>query len=186
MVDAIQDKHERAVADSFIEWYNSRHGTAYGFCAHGAEPPDFVYRDGAREMLLEVTAAHYDANNATMLWQNARRVPGAAQSWMSKDPDRKLVDSVSTILQKKSGKAYPKGSVLLVVLYPDITSAEEFECLLPEIHVPPKTSFAEIYVGDVFPASSGGSGDGYYCWRGRLLEPEPRSPGPGAALRGEG
>jgi len=33
VVDVTQDKHERAVADSFIEWYNRRHGTAYWFYA---------------------------------------------------------------------------------------------------------------------------------------------------------
>lgn len=165
VVDATQNKHERAVADCFVERYNSRHGTAYGFYARGAEPPDFVYRDGSREILLEVTAAYYDAKNATMLWQNARRVPRADQSWMSKAPDRKLVDSVSVILQKKCGKLYPEGCVLLVVLYPDITSADEFEHLLPEIQIPPTTSFVEIYVAGVFPASSSGSRGGYYCWR---------------------
>jgi len=164
-MDATQDKHECAVADSFIEWYNSRHGTAYGFYARGAEPPDFVYRDGGREMLLEITAAYYDANNATVLWQNARGVPGAAQSWMSKDPDRKLVDSVNAILQKKCGKQYPEGCLLLVAMYPDITTAEEFQELLPGVQVPPTASFEEIYLAGVFPASSGGSRGGYSCWK---------------------
>ena len=164
-VDATQDKHERAVADTFREWYNSRHGTAYGFYARGADSPDFVYRDGDREMLLEVTAAYYDANNATMLWQIARGVPGAAQDWMGKDPDNMLVDSVSAILQKKCGRPYPKGCVLLVVLYPDITSADEFEDLRTEIKIPPTSSFAEIYVAGMFPASSGGCRGGYYCWK---------------------
>jgi hypothetical protein len=116
-------------------------------------------------MLLEVTAAYYDANNATMLWQNVRGVPGAPQIWMSKGPDRKLIGSVSEILEKKCGKPYPEGCVLLVVLYPDITSAEEFEHLLPDIKIPPATSFAEIYVAGMFPASSGGSRGGYDCWK---------------------
>lgn len=164
-MDTTQGKHERAVADSFIAWYNSCHGTAYRFYARGAEPPDFVYRDGSREMLLEITAAYYDADYATMLWQNARSVPGATQSWVRKDPDRRLVDSVSATLQKKCGKPHPEGCVLLVVLYPDITSAEEFEHLLPEIRVPPKTPFAEIYVAGEFPSSSSGSRGGYYCWK---------------------
>jgi len=165
VVDATQDKHERAVADRFMDWHNSRRGTAYRFSARGAEPPDFVYRDDGREMLLEVTAAYYDASNATMLWQNARGVPGAAQTSISKSPDQKLIDSLSTILQKKCGKPYPQGCVLLVALYPDITSAKEFELLLPQIKIPSTTSFAEIYVAGVFPASSGGSRGGYYCWK---------------------
>jgi hypothetical protein len=165
VVDATQDEHERAVADRFIEWYNSRHDTAHEFYSRGAGPPDFVYRDGSCEMLIEVTAAYYDATNATMLWQNARGVPGAAQSWMSKEPDRKLIDSINATLQKKCGKPYPEGCVLLVALYPDITSAEEFEHLRSGIHIPPTMPFAEIYVAGVFPASSGGSRGGYCCWK---------------------
>jgi hypothetical protein len=164
-VDTIQDKHERAIADRFIKWYNQRHETAYTFYARGAEPPDFVYRDGGCEMLLEATAAYYDANSATSLWQNARGVSRGPHSWMSKDPDRMLVDSVSKIIKKKCGKPYPDGCLLLVVLYPDITSAEEFKHLLPEITIPLTTPFAEIYVAGVFPASSDGSQDGYYCWK---------------------
>lgn len=163
--DSTKDKHERAVADRFIDWYNSRHGTAYRFYARGAEPPDFVYCDGGREMLLEVTAAYYDANNATMLWRNARGVTEASQSWMSKDPDQKLVDSVNLILEKKCAKPYPQGYLLLVAVYPDITSAEEFEHLLQEIQIPPAAPFAKIYIAGDFPASSGGSRGGYYCWK---------------------
>lgn len=164
-MDAVQDEHERAVANIFVEWYNRLHGTAYVYHTRGADPPDFVYRDGNSEMLVEVTAAYYDAKNAAILWRNARRIPGAPQSWMSKEPDRKLVESVNVALEKKCGKPYPPGCVLLVNVYPDITSAEEFQELLHDIHVPANCFFAEIYVTGEFPTSSGGSPGGYSCWK---------------------
>jgi hypothetical protein len=118
-----------------------------------------------RELLIEITVGYYDAGHATMLWQNARDLPGAPDLWSTKSPDQKLVDSVSLALTKKSGKAYPSGCVLLVAVYPDLMAAEEFAALMPEIRVPDAHSFAEIYVGGLFPASSSGSVGGYFWWK---------------------
>jgi hypothetical protein len=164
-VDRTQEQHERAVADAFIDWYNSRHGTAYQYHERGADPPDFVYRTGTRDMLLEVTAAYYDQDNAKMFWQNARGVRDAPQIWCSGEPDSSLLERVNRALQTKCAKNYPPGCVLVVALYPDITTAEEFAALIPDIAVPSLCAFSEIYVGGLFPASSGGSPGGYYHWR---------------------
>jgi len=79
-----------------------------------------------------------------MLWQNARGSSDAPDSWSTKGPDQKLIDSVSLALAKKSAKAYPPGCVLLIVVYPDLTDAEEFASLMPEIRVPAGHGFAEI------------------------------------------
>jgi hypothetical protein len=129
---ALQEKHERAVGDAFIDWYNKQMGTSFAYSAHGAEAPDLIYRDGTKELLLEITVAHYAAGHATMLWQNARDLSDAPDSWSSKGPDQKLIDSVTLALAKKSAKAYPSGCVLPVVVYPDLTDAEEFTLLIPE------------------------------------------------------
>lgn len=164
-MDTIQEKHERAVGDAFIDWYNERMGTAYAYYARGTDAPDLIYKDGSMELLLEITVAYYDAGHATMLWQNARDLPGAPDLWSTKSPDQKLVDSVSLAFAKKSGKAYPSGYVFLVAVYPDLTAAEEFAELMPEIRVPDAHPFAEIYVGGLFPASSSGSVGGYFWWK---------------------
>ncbi len=165
-MDAIQEHHERAVGDVFIGWYNERMGTSYEYWARGTDVvPDLIYKYGSKEVLLEITAAYYDAGHATMLWQNARDLPGAPESWTGKSPDQKLVHSVNLALAKKSGKTYPSGCVLLVVIYPDLMDAEEFTALIPEICVPEPQPFAEIYVGGPFPASSSGSVGGYSWWR---------------------
>lgn len=164
-MERTQEQHERAVGDAFIEWYNKQRGTALRYHGRGAEPPDLVYRSGSHEMLLEITAAYYDAANATMLWQNARRVPGATDMWMSKNPDRKLIDSINTGLTKKCNKPYPATCVLVVNIYPDMTSAEELDALIHQIQIPVGHSFAGIYLTGIFPTSRGGSRGGYHCWK---------------------
>lgn len=164
-MDRVQEQHERAVGDAFIEWLNQQHGTAYRYEARGADPPDLVYRSGTHQLHLEVTAAYYDASNAAMLWQNARGVPGAPDTWSSKGPDQKLVESINLALAKKCAIAYPSGCVLLVSLYPDLTSVEEFADLVPQIRVPPSHPFSAIYVAGMFPASSSGSHGGHHCWK---------------------
>ena len=164
-MDALQEHHERAVGDAFIDWFNKRMGTSFAHSAHGTEAPDLIYRDGIKELLLEITVAYYDAGHAKMLWQNARGLSDAPDSWSSKGPDQKLVDSITLALAKKSAKAYPSGCVLLVVVYPDLTDADEFASLMPEIRVPAGHPFAEIYIGGLFPASSSGSAGGYSWWK---------------------
>src|SRR5437867_7968832 len=132
-MDAIQEKHERAVGDAFINWYNERMGTSYEYYARGTDAPDLIYKCGSKQVPLEITVAYYDAGHATMLWQNARNVADAPNSWSSKGPDQKLIDSVNAALMKKAVKGYPPGSVLVAAVYPDLTDAEEFAALLPEI-----------------------------------------------------
>ena len=164
-MDTLQEQHERAVGGVFIEWFNEQTGTSFAFYTRGSDPPDLVYRDGTKEMLLEITGAYYDGGHATMLWQNARDSADAPDSWSGKGPDQKLVDSVTFALAKKSAKAYPSHCVLLVVVYPDLTDADEFASLRQEIRVPPGHPFAEIHVGGLFPASSSVSSGGYFWWK---------------------
>ena len=164
-MDAVQQKHERAVGEAFVAWYNGVSRMSYEFHVHGSDPPDLIYRNGSQELLLEITAGYYDAAHATMLWQNAREVPGAPDSWSSKGPDQKLIDHVNLAIEKKSAKAYPSGCLLVIAVYPDLASADEFAALLPELHVPDTHPFGEIYVGGLFPASSGGSAGGYFWWK---------------------
>jgi hypothetical protein len=35
-MDLIQEKHERAIGDAFIDWYNAHHGTNYTYSGRGA------------------------------------------------------------------------------------------------------------------------------------------------------
>jgi len=161
-MDTIQEKHERAVGDAFVDWYNKTHGTSFNYYTRGADPPDLIYREGKQELSLEITGVYYDADHATMLWQDARDLPDAPGSWNSWSPDEKLIHSINLALKKKCGNAYPSGCVLVVVIYPDLCTAEEFVALLPKINVPAGHPFAHIYVGGLFPQSSSGSPGGYF------------------------
>jgi len=114
----MQAQHEQAVGAAFIAWYNRQHGTAFRYHSRGADPPDLVYRCGNREILLEITGAYYDADNAAMLWQNARGVSGAADMWIGKEPDQKLIDNINAGLAKKCSKPYPATCVLVMHLNP--------------------------------------------------------------------
>ncbi len=163
-MDAIQEQHERAVGDAFVDWYNKLTGSSFEYHARGADPPDLIYREGTKELLLEITGGYYDDEHATMLWQNAREVPGAPDSWSGKSPDQKLIESINLALGKKSNKAYPSACLLVVAVYPDLVSSKEFVALLPEICVPTGHPFAAIYAGGLFPESMGSAG-GYSWWR---------------------
>jgi len=68
-----------------------------------------------------------------MLWQQARQVPGAPDSWNSKSPDDKLISAINVTLAKKAAKQYPNRCVLVVSVNPDLVSAEEFEVLRREL-----------------------------------------------------
>jgi hypothetical protein len=172
-MDSIQERHQRAVGDAFIEWYNKQNGTGFTYHGRGAEPPDLIYCFGSQEMPLEITAAYYDAEYATMLWQNARAVPGSADLWVSKDPDQKLFDRINFRLAKKCDKRYPTRYVLVVGLYPNLTTSEELEAMIAQVKVPADHPFAEIYLAGVFPACSSGSSGGYYCWKLAERTPSP-------------
>jgi hypothetical protein len=127
-MDVTQEQHERAIADAFIDWYNQQNNTIFRFHKRG-ETPDFVYIFGNQTMLLEVTGSYYDEEYAEMLWQNARHRPNAPQMWKGKEPDQNLINHANINLTKKCAKKYPSGCVLLINIYPEITTAEEFEYL---------------------------------------------------------
>src|SRR5206468_5032471 len=118
-------------------WYNRHTKTAFAFSHRGQEPPDLVYTsEQQQQLMIEITVAYYDAGHATMLWQNARGVQDAPNSWWTRAPDDKLIHSVNEALRKKSAKSYPPHCVLVLVVYADLTSAEEFAEAIPRLEVP--------------------------------------------------
>ena len=157
-MDAIKEQHERAIADAFINWYNQQHNTIFKFHERG-ETPDFIYIFGNRKMLLEVTGSYYDDDYAKMLYQNARHRPNAPQIWIGKEPDQNLINHANVGLTKKCAKKYPTGCILLINIYPDITTSEEFQSLIHQINIPLNNPFIEIYVGGRFPVGS------FYYWK---------------------
>lgn len=163
-MDKIQERHERAVGQEFIRWYNAQNGTAYAYHARGGDPPDLVYRSCNQEMLLEITTAYYDDEHAKMTGQSVRRLPDRPESpFEALGADQKLIAFINLILAKKCKKTYPPGCLLVVSIYPDMTAPVDFLSLMPGIIVPMGHRFVEIYVGGLFPMTTGFPG-GYLWW----------------------
>lgn len=57
-MDAIQNKHERAVGDDFMRWFNHRGRTHFKFDNRPHEAPDLQYVDGGEILNIEVTDAY--------------------------------------------------------------------------------------------------------------------------------
>lgn len=91
-MDAIQEKHERAVGDTFIGWYNAQNGTTFVYQGRPGEAPDLTFVDGEQELLLEIADSYYDKRDAEVKWQNARDVPGAPKAWYGANMDAALAD----------------------------------------------------------------------------------------------
>ncbi len=168
-MDTTQERHERAIGDAFTKWYNEQNRTHFRYHDRGdrgAERPDLIYRSGSDEMLLEVTTGYYDQSYAKFVWQNTRRLANAPDEWSGKEPDQSLIRNINSRLQEKCVKGtYPPSCVLVLTVYPDVTLAEEFADLVPEIRAPRDHAFAGIYVGGLFPACSSGSPGGYQWWK---------------------
>lgn len=162
---SLKAQHERAVGDRFISWYNAKNATAFAFEERGADPPDLIYRDGGRRLPVEITTAYYDDADAIMRWKSARRDPTASASWSGVGPDENLASDIGRRLVEKCQSRLEPGTVLVVAIYPALTTADEIAALLPTMEVPGNCRFAGIYVAGVFPASSDGSVEGYRCWR---------------------
>ncbi len=163
-MDCIQDQHERAVGGKFVKWYNALKGTAFGFAGRAGEAPDLIYRDGQRELRMEITDCYYDADDAKVKWQNAREVRNAPTAWSGVNADAALRDCVQDAIQRKCEKCYGPDCILVVNVSPAVTTAEEMGGLLRDIRLPSSHCFNGVFVTGDFGVSSNGSEGGYRAW----------------------
>src|SRR5438552_464567 len=112
MIDKVKEQHERAVADKFIDWYNTKYGTHFQYARRPDPAPDFIYCDGPHEMDLEIVDAYYDQRDAVLLWKTARNVPGAPTSWTGKEPDEALLDGINDAIAHKCLRDYGASCLL--------------------------------------------------------------------------
>lgn len=162
-MDATQEKHERAVGESFVGWYNAQNGTAFAYQGRPSEAPDLRFTDGDQELLLEIADSYYDKRDAELKWKNAREVSGAPKAWYGVNMDAALTEHINTVIADKCGKNYGPRCILIVNVSPNLTTAEELEPLLKILKVPAH-AFQAIYVTGGFPQSSQSAG-GYRCWK---------------------
>lgn len=162
-MDNVQLQHEKAVGDKFIEWLNARDGSNFSFSSRAGEAPDFVYKDGAKLLRVEIVGAYYDDAHAKLLWGIARDVPNAPNSWSGKNFDEALLQDIERQIHKKCGLSYGPDCLLIVTVRPPVTISEEVEELLPLIHLPARVPFKGVFLAGTFPISTRSKG-GYRVW----------------------
>jgi len=143
-------KDEKKIGEDFVCWYNKNNGTNYSFDRRGEDPPDLVFIDDKSEIFLEVTTAYYDdGKHAKFEWN-----PKFSRDWVGCNSDLSLVKNISSIIDDKCQKDCGQNCILIIGIYPNVTSFEEFIKLIPEIRIPQKTPFLSIYIAGVFPEMS--------------------------------
>jgi hypothetical protein len=166
MKESLKQKVERAVGDTFVEWLNRTTGSRFQFERIGANPPDLIYRDDNKTLPVEVATSYYNENDAIMRWKFARKDPTAPTRWGSpqKNPDQALIANINERITRKCLGKHDLGTLLVVEIYPAITTRAEFEKLKAGIEIASSIPFAAIYVAGSFPGH-GDSPGGYFCWK---------------------
>jgi len=159
----LKQEVERGIGDRFIQWYNQKMGKKYKFDRFGADPPDLLYRDSWGILPVEITTEYYDQNDARQNWQNVRN-NSATGGWSGVDFDQSLVKRIIKRIEKKCEKTYDQGTILVIGIYPRLTTNKEFHSMLNTICLPTKIPFSGIYVGGKFPFSLDTMG-GYFYWQ---------------------
>lgn len=160
MNESLKQKVERAIGDKFVDWLNQVTGSEFQFDRIGADPPDLVYRDGDKTMPVEVATSYYHEEDAVMRWKEARKDPTAPMKWSKPldEPDQRLITDINQRIVQKCLGTHDKGTVLVIEIYPAITTKTEFEELKSSIVIPNSIPFRAIYVAGSFPS-------GYFCWK---------------------
>ena len=166
MNESLKQKVERAIGDEFVEWLNRTTRSNFQFDGTGANPPDLVYRDGDKVMPVEVATSYYNEEDAVMRWKHARKDRTAPTKWSKPldEPDQRLIAGINQRIVEKCLGTHDVGTVLVIEIYPAITTSTEFEELKNTIVIPSSIPFAAIYVAGSFGCSRDGPG-GYFCWK---------------------
>ena len=150
-MDDVQIKHERAVGDDLVASINRERKTNYVFNRRGDDGldcgPDVIYCDENSELGIEVVTCYYDSNDAKLKWQNTRNCQRSPKKWHGKDFDTNLTENINNnIFKKCTTKDYGQNCLLAVCILPCLTTFKEMENLLPQVKIPPKHKFKEIYL----------------------------------------
>lgn len=157
-MDPLQEQFEKSNGDLLIEWINEKYNTSYVFSRRVGEAPDLVYASENEKLFMEVTAAYYDGPHAKFLWDGARDTEAEIEPWFGVNPDASLAEEINNRILKKSNIQYGNNCLLLVVVPPGLTTAEELESLLDTENLSSKSPFIGIYVAGRFPITTDSAG----------------------------
>ena len=151
-MDPIQEQFERSVGEEFFEWFNKKYHTDYFYVGRPDEAPDLHYSSSDRkDIFVEITGAYYDAKHSTFLWKSIRGVKNAPDSWAGAEPNKKLANDIRECIKIKSNKRYGSNTILLVVVPPGVTTAEDLKVLLENNISILNSPFMGIYAAGTFP-----------------------------------
>jgi hypothetical protein len=153
MNESLKQKVERAVGDEFVEWLNRTTGSEFQFERTGANPPDLVYRDGNKTLPVEVATSYYNESDAIMRWKFARKDPTAPTKWESPltNPDQALIADINKRIAKKCLGKHDLETVLVVEIYPAITTKAKFEELKTALRFPVQFHLLQSMLQALFP-----------------------------------
>ena len=80
------------------------------------------------------------------------------------EPDQRLIIDINQRIVEKCLGTHDVGTVLVIEIYPAITTKADFEELKSSIEIPKSIPFAAIYIAGRFPHGDDGS-SGYSCWK---------------------
>lgn len=146
---------ERKVADRFFDWLKNQSGPEFVFSRRAGEAPDLVYVSGTDQLQVEVTTAYYDGTHAKFLWDFERGAENPPAGWHGVgNPHRALADEVLTRLRDKCGKRYGGTTILLILIPPGLTSADDLWELVSAQTLPSVIPYLGVYVVGRFPIST--------------------------------
>lgn len=157
-MDSVQAQFEQRVGDLFADWLSSTSGAECLFLRRADRAPDLVYSYRESELLVEITAAYYDAAHAKFLWKGFRGATDAPAGWSGVNADKSLVTAIAQRVAEKSKKRYGENTVLLIEVPPGVTSVERLTNLLVDQPFPTETPFAGIFVVGNFPITTHSAG----------------------------
>jgi len=155
---------EKGIGNTFISWYNKKNRTNYEFNRFGDDPPDLIYTDGRKILKVEITTEYYDKRAAQLEWQALRSPDDASQKWFGVDFDKSLVCNMTKRIAEKCRGTQDSGTILVVGIYPRLTTNIDFEEMRKDIKFPEHIPFSGIYAGGRFPSSTDTDG-GYFYWQ---------------------
>ena len=149
-MNEMNEQHERANGDKFIEWFNVNYSTCLSYQGRADVAPDLVYSSGDEKLLIEVTTAYYDRPHAEFLWDGAKSEKEQNEPWIGVNPDKNLASAIMDRISDKSLKDYGQGCILIIVIPPGVTSHEDLSRLLESKELTENKSEG-IYVVGTFP-----------------------------------
>ena len=103
---AIKKDKERKAGDRFIKLHNEEGGYNFAFKEQPEEdPPDLIYEDlrASKTLLLEITAAYYNQDDAKWVWDIKRGIDTRkiSPSPLIQAPDSSSYNFLNNLIQKK-------------------------------------------------------------------------------------